>query len=165
MRRCLKSGKASGDLQALGISGDWRILFSGQENCGHYKIFFIYIYLYTLNVWCNKNRTKHSIVLLLPLVQFLLHQTLQPKSLEMTLVTTLRPALLQLLQTAKAPSRLHSSSSMTNQFYCIQQKSRKKVPNITLLEVGLVKVSITMQKVLLRWHILEFRKIPKMNYL
>ena len=28
------------------------------------------------NVWCNKNRTKHSSVLLLPLVRFLLHQTL-----------------------------------------------------------------------------------------
>ena len=31
------------------------------------------------NVWCNKNRTKHSSVLLLPLVRFLLHQTLSNK--------------------------------------------------------------------------------------
>ena len=28
------------------------------------------------NVWCNINQTKHSSVLLLPLVRFLLHQTL-----------------------------------------------------------------------------------------
>ena len=28
------------------------------------------------NVWCNKNRTKHSSILLLPLVRFSLHQTL-----------------------------------------------------------------------------------------
>lgn len=68
MRRCLKSGKASGDLQALGISGDWRILFSDWwgktpwPSCGDAPVWQSYLFhtqisagllrlLYSWHVW------------------------------------------------------------------------------------------------------------------